>query len=150
VGRVLVTIPTRDVDGEAVQEALALLGPEHELIFLTVHPIPAGIADDGIGAPMVLSEETWDELDEGARELGGRELRETLDKLGLQGTIRIETGDPGERIYAVAVDEKADLIVMGSHHSGALRRLLGGSIADDVTHHAPCPVLLIRHKETAS
>src|ERR1700678_780423 len=83
VGRVLVTIPTRDVDGEAVQEALALLGPEHELIFLTVHPIPAGIADDGIGAPMVLSEETWDELGEGARELGGRELRETLDKLGL-------------------------------------------------------------------
>ena len=41
----------------------------------------------------------------------------------------------------------ADLIVMGTHgHSGAAQVSLGGT-AERVVHHAPCPVLTVRHSE---
>ena len=151
MGRVLVAVPWTDVDGEALHEALGLIRPDHDLVFLTVYQeVPLTLVADGlIGTPVILPDDAFDDADEEARVSGGRRLRELLDELGLQGVIRVETGDPGERIRAVAVEVNADLIVMGSHYSGALRRLLGGSVADNVTHHAPCPVLLIRHKDRA-
>lgn len=151
MGRVLVAVPGSDVDGDGIREALRLLRPDAELLFLTVYQgvTPVLVADSGVGAPVVLADDAWEEMDDAARESAGKELRQTLDHLGLQGSIRVETGDPGERICAVAIEENVDLIVMGSHHAGILRRLLGGSVSDEVTHHAPCPVLLIRHPTSA-
>lgn len=37
-----------------------------------------------------------------------------------------------------------DLIVIGSHGHGRLRRLLRGSLADEVVRHARCPVLVVK------
>jgi nucleotide-binding universal stress UspA family protein len=49
-----------------------------------------------------------------------------------------------------AVDEVgADLVVMGTHGRGGLNRLLAGSIAETVLRKARCPVLALRHYETA-
>ncbi len=44
-----------------------------------------------------------------------------------------------------------DLIVIGSHSQGVIGRLLLGSVATDVVHHAHCPVLVVRtgSRETA-
>ena len=39
----------------------------------------------------------------------------------------------------------ADVLVIGSSGKNWLRRHFGGSVSDYVTHHAPCPVMLIRH-----
>jgi len=149
MARVLIAVAGAEVDGDAIHEILGLLRPDHELIFVTVNhaAVQALVTDAGLGAPVILADEAWEELDSTARQSADHELREKLDGLGLQGRIRVETGDPGERICAVAIEEKVDLIVMGSHHAGVLRRILGASVADDVTHHAPCPVLLIRHHD---
>ena len=46
--------------------------------------------------------------------------------------------------WAIAADEKADLIVMGTHGRGELERALLGSVADRVIRLAPCPVLTVR------
>ena len=47
----------------------------------------------------------------------------------------------------VAVEKQADLIVMGSHGRTGLKRLLLGSIAEEVLRHAPCPVLTLTSPE---
>ncbi|HUZ09278.1 MAG TPA: universal stress protein [Acidimicrobiales bacterium] len=148
MGKVLVAAAGDELDHEAVREALALLGPDHEYVFLTVYQgvVPALMGDGGLAGSMPLADDAaFVELETSARESGEHRMQQMLEALGLKGTARAESGDPGERICSVAVDEGADLIVMGSHHTGALRRLLGGSVADDVAHHAPCPVLLTRH-----
>lgn len=44
-----------------------------------------------------------------------------------------------------AADGEMDLIVMSSHGRRGVRRLLLGSIAEEVVRLAPCPVLTIRH-----
>jgi nucleotide-binding universal stress UspA family protein len=57
---------------------------------------------------------------------------------------RVEAGDAGPMIVWVAEHEHSDVVVIGSHGHGVLKRLLMGSVSTHVTHHAPCPVLLVR------
>lgn len=147
MSRVLVATAGTEFDDLAIEEALALLGSDHEYLFLTVeHGVTAALAG-GLDPsdPVLVPEEAFEDAEQGAREEGRRSLQGILDRLGLSAEIRVESGDPGERIVAMAETEKVDLIVVGSHHKGTLRRLLGRSVADDVAHHAPCPVLLVRY-----
>ena len=41
----------------------------------------------------------------------------------------------------------ADVVVLGSHGHGWLQRVLLGSVSHHVLHHAPCPVLVMRHDQ---
>ncbi len=59
---------------------------------------------------------------------------------------RVVHGDPGTVICQIAEDEAFDLIVVGSHGSGFIKRVLLGSVSHHVLHHAPCPVLVFRER----
>lgn len=58
-------------------------------------------------------------------------------------------GVPFEAIVAAATEERADVIVMGTHGRSGLNRLLLGSVADRVIRLAPCPVLAVRESGRA-
>jgi len=51
-----------------------------------------------------------------------------------------------EGIIRVALEIRADLIVMGSHGRTGFKRLLLGSVAERVIGQAPCPVLVVKKK----
>jgi nucleotide-binding universal stress UspA family protein len=83
-----------------------------------------GAGDDGIGAAATRLHHLADsatELDSGAHWL-------------------VEIGHPADRLLAVAEDEDAALIVVGS--TGPRSSLLG-SISADVSRRAPCPVVVV-------
>lgn len=63
---------------------------------------------------------------------------------GLSVRAVLRTGSPHEEIVALATDERADLVVIGTHGRGGVNRALIGSVADRVVRLAPCPVLTIR------
>jgi len=63
---------------------------------------------------------------------------------GLHVRVVLRTGVPHEEILALAADEKADLVVIGTHGRGGINRALLGSVADRVVRLAPCPVLTVR------
>jgi nucleotide-binding universal stress UspA family protein len=50
---------------------------------------------------------------------------------------------PGDSIADHARAQQMDLLVLGTHGQGGLRRLLVGSVASGVASQAPCPVLLV-------
>jgi len=56
----------------------------------------------------------------------------------------LESGKPVSKMIEVAKNWSADLIVMGSHGRGKIHGLFLGSVSQEVLHHAPCPVLVIR------
>jgi nucleotide-binding universal stress UspA family protein len=53
----------------------------------------------------------------------------------------------GDIILKEASSAGANLIVMGTHGRGAIRRMLMGSVADHVVRHASCPVVTFRSPE---
>jgi universal stress protein A len=63
---------------------------------------------------------------------------------GLNIRTALRTGVPYREIVALATDERADLVLMGTHGRGGLDRALLGSVADRVIRLAPCPVLTVR------
>jgi universal stress protein A len=60
---------------------------------------------------------------------------------------RMITGDPADEIVALAEQEKADLIVMGTHGRTGLGRLLMGSVAEAVVRRARCPVFTFKENQ---
>ncbi|MBW3626486.1 MAG: universal stress protein, partial [Actinobacteria bacterium] len=82
----------------------------------------------------------------------GRDILErTADGLGGElpaGAQReLRYGDAGPAICEVAADVGADVVVVGSHGSGFVRRVLVGSVSQHVVHHSPCPVLVVRQRD---
>ena len=65
----------------------------------------------------------------------------------LQATLAIEWGTPVSEIIRYAKEQEIDLIVMGTHGRGGLKRLILGSVAESAVRGAPCPVLTIHHAE---
>jgi nucleotide-binding universal stress UspA family protein len=61
---------------------------------------------------------------------------------------RVVHGDPAIEICRVAEEGRFDLVVIGSHGSGFLKRVLLGSVSHHVLHHhASCPVLVVRERD---
>jgi nucleotide-binding universal stress UspA family protein len=56
----------------------------------------------------------------------------------------VRTGAPAAEIVKAAAEWPADLVVVGSHGRSAISRALLGNVAEAVTRHAPCPVLVVR------
>jgi nucleotide-binding universal stress UspA family protein len=55
------------------------------------------------------------------------------------------TGNPSELILAKAEEDRTiDLIAVGSHGRTGLKRLVMGSVAENLVRHAPCSVLVVR------
>lgn len=52
--------------------------------------------------------------------------------------------DPADAILNVAEETNADLIVVGNKGMTGARRFLLGSVPNNVSHHAPCSVLIVR------
>jgi nucleotide-binding universal stress UspA family protein len=75
-------------------------------------------------------------------------LAELKEIKPLDPTIAVERalveGDPAFEIVRAQEKFDADLIVMGTHGRGGLARLIMGSVAENVTRKAKCPVLTVR------
>jgi nucleotide-binding universal stress UspA family protein len=94
--------------------------------------------------PMILPEDV--ELAEHARKVTQDETDDALSKLAEDArppevTVLAVPGIPAEEIVREAQD--ADLIVVGSRGLGGFKKLLMGSVATQVTHHAHVPVVVV-------
>lgn len=73
-----------------------------------------------------------------------RRLRLAAPDLSVPVEQRLEEGLAAEEILAVALETRADLIVMGTHGRRGVKRLLRGSVAEQVVRQAACPVVTVR------
>ncbi len=72
---------------------------------------------------------------------------EPLRAQGLSVDLLVREGYPATVIEQEAVDQRADLIVIGTRGLSGLKHLLLGSIAERVVQKAPCPVLTVKTKD---
>lgn len=57
---------------------------------------------------------------------------------------RLVTGNPADEVVRLAEEEQVDLIVMGTHGRTGFKRLLMGSVAEEVVRRAKCPVFTFK------
>ena len=94
------------------------------------------------------------ELYQAAESAGRASILERLEHLvsrarrvGVEAAAILRDGFVSDEILDAARDEKADLIVMGTHGHHGFPRIVLGSVAARVVARAPCPVLTIRTRE---
>jgi nucleotide-binding universal stress UspA family protein len=105
-----------------------------------------------IKTPITFKRDMWDSqlmadlLDHFGKD-GHSLLSSTLSKAikaGIQSSTKLLQGNPADEIIKIAEDEAYDLIVLGSRGLGSVGRILLGSVSDNVSRHATCPILIIK------
>lgn len=117
----------------ALRLADTLLGPDGELVVMHAGwDVEQGepAARDGLGPRMEA------------------EFGEAVQRTGVRPAARVRTSiawgtSPADTIARHAGDERLELLVMGTHGRGGVRRMLTGSVASGVARQAPCSVLLV-------
>lgn len=138
----------------AARTALAVLAPPDHISVLSVVDVRAEVALGGTGligaepltvplADPSLAVELADALTADARAA----VDETIAAIGPAAAAAerlIRHGDPATEICRVAAEGAYDVVVVGTHGSGLVKRVLAGSVSRHVIQHAPCPVLVVR------
>ena len=143
-----IVVPTDFSD--CAEEAWALAQRVAEALQSEVVLVHVFIEPPSYGDPMAVPpDKAWE-----AFEKGRQWVAEALDKIAAKAkdkglTVRplMRTGAPAQEIVDLATAEHADLVIMGTHGRGGVRRVLLGSVADRVIRLAPCPVLTVRTPE---
>jgi nucleotide-binding universal stress UspA family protein len=141
IKRILYATDLSPISEPAWQEAREF-GRLFDAEILLVHVVPLVMLPlEGYFPPQM-----YDELVQGARreaEAGFDRLLASVVGSGLKTRIRLEDGAPAERILAVANEEQADVVIVGTHGRAGLQRAILGSVADRLVRQAPCPVLTV-------
>ena len=142
--RIVVGTDGSDTAAEAVRQAidLARLSGATLGIVSAFAPISRRrVQDEAEGAPADI-----------AHGIGPREdVNLVLDAAAAEARaagVEVQThpveADPADALLNVAEEIKADLIVVGNKGMTGTRRFLLGSVPNNVSHHAPCSVIIVR------
>jgi nucleotide-binding universal stress UspA family protein len=99
---------------------------------------PPVVGGEG-GVPLMI--EVTEEQRQQARTVTGRS-EAALRESGIAAESRLPTGDPRDALLRLVTDERADLLVMGSHGRTGFSKLLLGSVSSHAVTHAHCSVLV--------
>jgi nucleotide-binding universal stress UspA family protein len=72
------------------------------------------------------------------------QAEKSFAKSGVPVSTVSVSGDPADMICEIAERESADLIVVGNKGMTGAKRFLLGSVPNQVSHHSPCNVLIVK------
>jgi nucleotide-binding universal stress UspA family protein len=115
---------------------------DSEVTALHVVPLtPPAVPQTGMSSVTIPVDQS--RIEEEARERLERYVEDNLDG-GIARKVIVHTGLPAQVITDLAEREGIGTIVMGTHGQTGLKRVLLGSVTEQVVRHAPCPVLTLK------
>lgn len=116
--------------------------PQSEIRVITVDaPVEPGLFRGGANA---FDEIVDQQRAESLKRLHAATTRLTQNAPSLRVSSSLLEGWPKDAIVLEAERFGADVVVVGSHGYGPIRRFFLGSVSLFVAHHAPCSVLIVR------
>lgn len=146
--RIVVGHDFSELAAQALAEAVSLAQRNHEAELHVVAVV------DKEASEIVPVEDRHASLVKITDNMRERLITELKRAVGTDGKSRIPTiahvrvGAIAEQIAALAGELSAELVVVGTHGRRGLRHLLLGSVAERTVRLAPCPVLVVRPKNT--
>jgi nucleotide-binding universal stress UspA family protein len=142
--RIVVGTDGSETAGEAVRQAIDLakaVGAQLNIVSAYA-PVPERrVKGEQSAAPADVQHEIGPREDVNlVLEAAAAEAR----KEGVEVQTHPVEADPADAILNVAEQVKADLIVVGNKGMTGARRYLMGSVPNNVSHHAPCSVIIVR------
>jgi len=119
-----------------------------KLVLLHVIELPYQLSPDAVivpestGAPISVKQFAIETAEAHLQDIADR-----LAKDGVTASGVVVIGSPVDEINRAVDDQRADLIVMGTHGRTGVRHLVAGSVAERVVRSAKVPVLTTRHAE---
>lgn len=131
-----------EASGDAFAYARELAQVLHaKLTVLHVVSFPMDLRDFYV--PHISFEEIDQEIEEQARKKMAV-FSATWQSLVPDMATAVVTGQASEEIVKKALEDKVDMIVMGTHGRRGFDHFIFGSTAEKVVKGAPCPVLTVR------
>jgi nucleotide-binding universal stress UspA family protein len=144
VQRILVPLDfSRHAD--SVLEWAAHLAAEHQSRLLLLHAYHLPVEFQQLEGAY-LPQDFWASVKAEAEQNLNR-YAEPLRARGLAVELIVREGYPATVIEEEAIEQRADLIVIGTRGLSGLKHLLLGSIAERVVQKAPCPVLTVKTRD---
>jgi nucleotide-binding universal stress UspA family protein len=135
----LVPVDFSDSARRAAQVACENVAAGGDVMLLHVQELPIVYAED----PMLA--DLYHDVERSSTRVLDRWVDEIAASAKLPVKGRTRTGRPAAEVVKVLDDDRSfDLVVMGSHGRTGIARLLLGSVAEKVLHHARCAVLIVR------
>jgi len=139
---IVAAVDFSDTSRDVVQAALALARDGDGRVCL-IHAVPHAIRTpwvvDASGVDIDELQCQW--VAEAETQLA--ELAATLRLDPRRVSLDVVVGPATSEILRHADERRADLLVLGSHGHGVIRRFLLGSVAERVLREAGCPVMIV-------
>ena len=143
---IVVAVDFSDSTPDALETALALASIEAGSHVHLLHVVPSAMPPLWTDEPPMLElrtvEQAW--ADGALKQLTTLAAGQQLDPAKV--TTAVAVGAPANEIVRYAEEHYADVVVLGSHGHGVVRRFLLGSVADKLVRQAPCAVLVVAHR----
>ena len=141
IQRILVALDGSELS-ETILAPAAELAQACEARLTLLHVLSTGQTEPGGMIPT--NPDQWTHaLEEGESYLEGLAGRLRRRRIPVD-TVVMAHPEPGRAIREVAEEDRADLIAMASHGYTGIRRVLFGSVAEDVLRHCRVPMLIRR------
>jgi len=146
MNKILVPTDFSTEAGFALDAAISLAartGAKILLLHVVEGFIPGSFATQG-GIPENLSEEAFmiQLMEKGKRDLASLVGSKNLENRNV--VTKIKVGNPYHHIAQDILDDKADLVIMGSQGTSGYEEVLIGSNTERVVRHSKCPVITIK------
>jgi len=143
-GRLIVPLDGSPFAEAALDLAVDFLGPEGELVLVTVVEPPDHVLRDERGrAVAYLDQQAEAHTREGRGYLEDVARRLRRNDPDIRVSVDVRMDEPSEGILDAAADRGTDLIIMATHGRTGLRRVSVGSVAGDVLRNGRTPLLLV-------
>ncbi|NP_001391895.1 universal stress protein PHOS34 [Elaeis guineensis] len=117
--------------------------PPFKLVIVHAKPIPSSVLT--LGAPGAVDVLPFVEAD--LRKSAAsvvEKAREVCEAKSVSPLVEVVEGDARYVLCEAVEKHHADMLVVGSHGYGAVKRAVLGSVSDYCAHHAQCTVMIVK------
>ena len=145
---ILIATDGSDLADEAVQHGLSLAKEQNSKVIIVTVTEPWSLLEMTAHIESAGWENPIEEYQNVEAAAANKVLTSATDLAENSGvdykTQHVKDNHPAEGIIEAANSNKSDLIIMASHGRRGIKKVILGSVANEVVSHSPIPVLIVR------